>query len=130
MILDVVLVGLFDVFVGIDSWVFGEVLLVSFQVICECMQVEVQVKVEVVVGEGCVYLVENVKCEGVIVLFLGLQFEVLSIGEGVKFFCEDIVCIYYYGILIDGIVFDSFYQCGQLVEFLVGGVIVGWVEVL
>lgn len=51
-------------------------------------------------------------------------------GEGVILVCIDCVCVYYIGKLIDGIVFDSFVVCGEFVEFLVNGVISGWIEVL
>ena len=58
----------------------------------------------------------------------GLQFEVLSTGEGAKPSREDTVRTHYHGTLIDGTVFDSSYQRSR--EFPVGGVIAGWVEAL
>ena len=75
-------------------------------------------------------LAENAKREGVTVLPSGLQFEVLSTGEGAKPSREDTVRTHYHGTLIDGTVFDSSYQRGQPAEFPVGGVIAGWVEAL
>lgn len=38
------------------------------------------------------------------------------------------VKVYYCGILLDGIEFDLFYKCGELVEFLFNCVIFGWIE--
>ncbi len=130
MTLDAVLAGLSDAFAGIDSRVSGEALSASFQVIRERMQAEAQAKAEAAAGEGRAYLAENAKREGVTVLPSGLQFEVLSTGEGAKPFREDTVRTHYHGTLIDGTVFDSSYQRGQPAEFPVGGVIAGWVEAL
>ncbi|HBN9654599.1 FKBP-type peptidyl-prolyl cis-trans isomerase [Pseudomonas aeruginosa] len=126
MTLDAVLAGLSDAFAGIDSRVSGEALSASFQVIRERMQA----KAEAAAGEGRAYLAENAKREGVTVLPSGLQFEVLSTGEGAKPSREDTVRTHYHGTLIDGTVFDSSYQRGQPAEFPVGGVIAGWVEAL
>ncbi|MGV8442397.1 FKBP-type peptidyl-prolyl cis-trans isomerase, partial [Pseudomonas aeruginosa] len=81
-------------------------------------------------GEGRAYLAENAKREGVTVLPSGLEFEVLSTGEGAKPSREDTVRTHYHGTLIDGTVFDSSYQRGQPAEFPGGGVIAGWVEAL
>ncbi|ELC0917766.1 FKBP-type peptidyl-prolyl cis-trans isomerase [Pseudomonas aeruginosa] len=130
MTLDAVLAGLSDAFAGIDSRVSGEALSASFQVIRERMQAEAQAKAEAAAGEGRAYLAENAKREGVTVLPSGLQFEVLSTGEGAKPSSEDTVRTHYHGTLIDGTVFDSSYQRGQPAEFPVGGVIAGWVEAL
>ncbi|HCF7737306.1 peptidylprolyl isomerase [Pseudomonas aeruginosa] len=130
MTLDAVLAGLSDAFAGIDSRVSGEALSASFQVIRERMQAEAQAKAEAAAGEGRAYLAENAKREGVTVLPSGLQFEVLSTGEGTKPSREDTVRTHYHGTLIDGTVFDSSYQRGQPAEFPVGGVIAGWVEAL
>lgn len=130
MTLDAVLAGLSDAFAGIDSRVSGEALSASFQVIRERMQAEAQAKAEAAAGEGSAYLAENAKREGVTVLPSGLQFEVLSTGEGAKPSSEDTVRTHYHGTLIDGTVFDSSYQRGQPAEFPVGGVIAGWVEAL
>ncbi|HDZ3506672.1 TPA: FKBP-type peptidyl-prolyl cis-trans isomerase [Pseudomonas aeruginosa] len=130
MTLDAVLAGLSDAFAGIDSRVSGEALSASFQVIRERMQAEAQAKAEAAAGEGRAYLAENAKREGVTVLPSGLQFEVLSTGEGAKPSREDTVHTHYHGTLIDGTVFDSSYQRGQPAEFPVGGVIAGWVEAL
>ena len=60
----------------------------------------------------------------------GLQYEVLTAGEGNKPSAEDQVRTHYHGTLIDGTVFDSSYQRGQPAEFPVGGVIAGWTEAL
>jgi len=94
------------------------------------MQAEAQQKAEAAAAEGRAFLVENAKREGVVVLESGLQYEVLTAGEGAKPSREDSVRTHYHGTLIDGSVFDSSYQRGQPAEFPVGGVIAGWTEAL
>ena len=79
---------------------------------------------------GKVFLEENVKNEGVTVTESGLQFKVLTKGEGVIPASTDHVRVHYTGRLIDGTVFDSSVQRGQPAEFPVNGVIAGWVEAL
>jgi FKBP-type peptidyl-prolyl cis-trans isomerase FklB len=94
------------------------------------MQVEAQQKAEAAAAEGRAFLAENAKRDGVVVLESGLQYEVLSAGDGAKPTREDSVRTHYHGTLIDGSVFDSSYQRGQPAEFPVGGVIAGWTEAL
>lgn len=84
--------------------------------------------VEENIVKGEVFLVENGQKEGVIIIELGLQYEVMVEGEGVSLVVIDIVKVYYKGILLDGIEFDFFYFCGELVVFLLNCVILGWIE--
>lgn len=128
--LDAVLAGLADAFNGKPSQVGAAEMSASFQVIRERMQAEAQAKAEAAAAAGVAYLAENAKREGVTVLPSGLQYEVLTAGEGPKPSREDSVRTHYHGTLIDGTVFDSSYQRGQPAEFPVGGVIAGWTEAL
>lgn len=128
--LDALLAGLADAFNGKPSAVGADEMSASFQVIRERMQADAKAKAEAAAAEGVAYLAENAKREGVTVLPSGLQFEVLSAGEGRKPSREDTVRTHYHGTLIDGTVFDSSYQRGQPAEFPVGGVIAGWTEAL
>jgi len=128
--LDALLAGLADAFNGKPSAVGADEMSASFQVIRERMQADAKAKAEAAAAEGVDYLAENAKREGVTVLPSGLQFEVLSAGEGRKPSREDTVRTHYHGTLIDGTVFDSSYQRGQPAEFPVGGVIAGWTEAL
>ncbi|WP_181295853.1 FKBP-type peptidyl-prolyl cis-trans isomerase [Pseudomonas sp. Q2-TVG4-2] len=128
--LDAVIAGIRDAFTGTASQVSPEDLNASFAVIRERMQAEAQRKAEAAAGEGKAFLAENAKREGVTTLASGLQYEVLTAGEGVKPAAEDQVRTHYHGTLIDGAVFDSSYQRGQPAEFPVGGVIAGWTEAL
>lgn len=64
---------------------------------------------------------------------LGLEYVILESGDevGVSFEGGDNVVVYYEGCFNEGGgVFDSVFQCGEVVMFLVNWVILGWVEVL
>jgi len=60
----------------------------------------------------------------------GLQYEVITEGNGPKPTRADRVKVNYHGTLIDGTVFDSSVERGEPVEFGVGQVIPGWTEAL
>ena len=60
----------------------------------------------------------------------GLQYEVLTRGEGPKPEASDQVEVHYTGKLIDGTVFDSSVDRGMPATFGVTQVIPGWVEAL
>jgi FKBP-type peptidyl-prolyl cis-trans isomerase FklB len=128
--LDAILAGLTDAFAGKPSRVGQEEMSASFKVIREIMQAEAAAKAEAAAGEGLAFLAENAKRDGITTLASGLQFEVLTAGEGAKPSREDSVRTHYHGTLIDGTVFDSSYERGQPAEFPVGGVIAGWTEAL
>lgn len=128
--LEAVIAGIQDAFAGQDSRVSPQELNASFAVIRERMQAEAQKKAEAAAGEGRAFLAENAKREGVVTLASGLQYEVLTAGEGSKPGLDDQVRTHYHGTLIDGTVFDSSYQRGQPAEFPVSGVIAGWTEAL
>ena len=76
------------------------------------------------------FLTENGKREGVITLESGLQYQIMTQGEGAKPSADDRVKTHYHGTLIDGTVFDSSVDRGQPAVFPVNGVIRGWVEAL
>ncbi|MFB1010317.1 MAG: FKBP-type peptidyl-prolyl cis-trans isomerase, partial [Thiopseudomonas sp.] len=76
------------------------------------------------------FLQDNAKKDGVVTLESGLQYEILTTGEGDKPVRESTVRTHYHGTLIDGSVFDSSYERGQPAEFPVSGVIAGWTEAL
>jgi len=80
--------------------------------------------------EGIKFLAENRKKAGVVELPSGLQYMVLTKGEGEIPTITDQVKCHYHGTLIDGTVFDSSVQRGQPAVFPVNGVIQGWVEAL
>ncbi|MBL0868787.1 peptidylprolyl isomerase [Pectobacterium carotovorum] len=80
--------------------------------------------------EGQQFLAENAQKEGVNSTESGLQFRMLTQGEGSIPARQDRVRVHYTGRLIDGSVFDSSVQRGQPAEFPVSGVIPGWIEAL
>ena len=80
--------------------------------------------------EGIAFLEENKKKENVVALPSGLQYEILTEGNGPKPKATDKVRCHYHGTLIDGTVFDSSVQRGQPAVFGVNQVIQGWVEAL
>jgi FKBP-type peptidyl-prolyl cis-trans isomerase len=80
--------------------------------------------------EGEAYLAENGAKEGVITTESGLQYEVLTQGDGAVPTASDRVSIHYRGTTIDGQQFDSSYDRGAPAEFQVGGVVAGFGEVL
>ena len=79
---------------------------------------------------GASFLKENKTKEDVITLNSGLQYKVMSTGNGAIPKTGDTVRCHYEGRLINGTVFDSSYRRGEPAEFPVNGVIPGWVEAL
>lgn len=80
--------------------------------------------------EGETFLAENSKKEGVVTLESGLQYSVITEGNGDKPAATDTVEVHYSGTLLDGTEFDSSYKRGSTVSFPVNGVIPGWTEAL
>ncbi len=68
--------------------------------------------------------------EGVVTLPSGLQYEVITMGDGPKPSIDDSVECHYHGTLINGIVFDSSMDRGETATFPLKGVIAGWTEIL
>ncbi len=81
-------------------------------------------------ADGEAFLAENAKRDGITVTESGLQYEVITVGEGEKPSATSTVRTHYHGTLIDGSVFDSSYDRGEPAEFPVNGVIAGWTEAL
>ena len=82
------------------------------------------------IEKGKAFLAENAKKEGVVTLPSGLQYEVITEGNGKKPSATDRVKCHYEGTLIDGTLFDSSIKRGQPAVFGVNQVIQGWVEAL
>lgn len=79
---------------------------------------------------GKAFLEENKKKEGVVVLPSGLQYKVLTQGNGPVPTATQKVKVNYEGHLIDGTEFDSSYKRGQAATFKANQVIKGWTEAL
>jgi FKBP-type peptidyl-prolyl cis-trans isomerase FklB len=80
--------------------------------------------------DGEVFLAENKKKEGVVTLPSGLQYKVLTMGNGKKPRATDKVTLNYRGVLIDGTEFDNSYKRGEPAVFPVNGIIKGLSEAL
>jgi FKBP-type peptidyl-prolyl cis-trans isomerase len=76
------------------------------------------------------FLSDNFKKEGVKTTLSGLQYEILSEGEGTHPGPTSQVTVHYHGTLVDGTIFDSSVQRGTPATFGVNQVIPGWTEAL
>lgn len=74
------------------------------------------------------FLKENGTKEGVTTTESGLQYKVISQGDGAKPKAEDIVKVHYKGTLMDGTEFDSSYSRNEPAVFPLNQVIPGWTE--
>lgn len=80
--------------------------------------------------EGEEFLAANAGKEGVVTLPSGLQYKVISEGNGRKPGLKDKVRCHYSGTFVDGTKFDSSYDRGEAAVFGVNQVIAGWTEAL
>ncbi len=79
-------------------------------------------------AEGEAFLAENAQAEGVVVTDSGLQYKVLTAGDGARPAASDTVEVHYRGTLLDGTEFDSSYARNQSSSFALDKVIPGWTE--
>ena len=78
--------------------------------------------------KGHAFLAENKNNDGVTELPSGLQYKVLTEGDGEKPMAFNKVTCHYHGTLINGTVFDSSVRRGQPATFPLDRVISGWTE--
>ncbi|MBT3137093.1 FKBP-type peptidyl-prolyl cis-trans isomerase [Alteromonas sp. ALT199] len=128
--IDAVVAGLKDAFAGQAPQVDNDTLRDAFGEIHKRMQAVKEEASKAVIEEGTKYLEENAKRDEVTVTESGLQYEVVTEGDGETPNASSTVRVHYHGTLIDGTTFDSSYERGQPAEFPVGGVIKGWTEAL
>jgi len=79
-------------------------------------------------AEGEAFLAANAEKEGVTVTDSGLQYRVITEGEGASPDADDRVTVHYRGKLINGVEFDSSYARGEPATFGLNQVIPGWTE--
>ncbi len=79
---------------------------------------------------GELFLQENAKKPGIVTTASGLQYEVITKGNGALPTDVNSVKVHYHGTLIDGTVFDSSIDRKEPVVFPVNQVIPGWTEAL
>jgi len=128
--LEAAIAGINDAFSGNGPRIPGEEINAAFQVIQASVEAEKAENAKQFAGEGEAFLAENAKRDEVTVLESGLQYEVLTAGEGDIPTAQSVVSTHYRGTLINGQQFDSSYDRGEPAEFPVGGVIAGWTEAL
>jgi len=85
-------------------------------------------KPNIIAGEQ--FLSSNKNKPGVITTASGLQYEVITQGNGPKPAITDTVVCHYKGTFLNGNVFDESYSKGQPIVFGLTGVIRGWTEAL
>jgi FKBP-type peptidyl-prolyl cis-trans isomerase len=126
--------GLTDALEGKDSRLTDEEIMTAMksfqQKQMEKQKAERELASEEAKKEAETFLAENAKKDGVVTTESGLQYKVLTKGEGKTPSAEDMVEVNYRGTFINGEEFDSSYKRGQSVSFPVGGVIAGWTEAL
>ncbi|CAO97994.1 FkbP-type peptidyl-prolyl cis-trans isomerase [Erwinia tasmaniensis Et1/99] len=127
---DALLAGLRDALEGNAPTVPVDVVHRALREVHERAEVVRQERQKALAVEGQKFLEENAQREGVSSTESGLQFSVLTQGEGAIPSRQDRVRVHYTGKLIDGSVFDSSVQRGEPAEFPVSGVIPGWIEAL
>lgn len=76
------------------------------------------------------FLVKNKERSEVMVTESGLQYEVITMGNGPRPTTDNVVKVHYTGTLIDGTEFDSSVRRGEPAVFPLSGVIEGWTEAL
>lgn len=131
---DILKQGLDDGFSGAEPKLSKEEMTAAQEEFAATLQAEQAAQIEEMKEKnsaaGQAYLEENKNKEGVMVTESGLQYEVITAGEGEMPSADDTVKVDYVGTLIDGTEFDSSIERGEPVTFPVGQVIPGWTEAL
>ena len=91
-------------------------------------QVKYQKAAQESLEKSQIFLARNSKKPGIVVLESGLQYRVLTKGNGIKPSITDHVTVHYEGRLIDGTLFESSYSSNQPATFQLNRVIAGWTE--
>jgi len=78
--------------------------------------------------EGARFLAANARKEGVKTTESGLQYQVITEGEGATPDPDDVVRVHYKGSLLDGETFDSSYERNEPAVFSLQQVVPGWQE--
>jgi FKBP-type peptidyl-prolyl cis-trans isomerase len=78
--------------------------------------------------ESAKFLEENKKNPKITTTASGLQYEVITLGNGPKPLATDEVTVHYAGSLVNGTEFDSSYKRGEPLKLPLNGVIKGWTE--
>lgn len=124
--------GLRDAIAGGDAKFSDQEMMAAMQALQQEMMVRQQARAQQQAGENAAaaeeFFATNGAREGVVTLPSGLQYEVLSEGDGPKPAATDTVSVHYKGTLLDGTEFDSSYSRGTPATFPLNRVIAGWTE--
>jgi len=128
--MDALVLGVRDAVGGIAPQVSEE----ELQAVVGRIQEQEEARMAVLAKEQAVlndkYLSENGEREEITTTESGLQYEVLTSGDGAMPKEDSVVRTHYHGTLLDGTVFDSSVDRGQPAEFPLNQVISGWTEAL
>lgn len=102
----------------------------AFQSMQQKLKAEEAQKAAQYAEQGTAFLEQNAQRDEVTVTASGLQYEIISTGDGDKPKVNSTVRTHYRGTLINGTEFDSSYSRNAPTEFPVNGVIAGWTEAL
>lgn len=91
-------------------------------------QAEAVAKAKTNLDEGAKFMAANANKPGVKTTDSGLQYQVLTEGEGAKPKADQTVRVHYKGELLDGTTFDSSYDRGEPAVFALNQVAPGWAE--
>jgi len=122
--------GIADAFNSVEPQVDEATVRAAFTIIQKKIEDAEAQNANVYAKEGEAYLAENAKRDDITVTDSGLQYEVLTQGEGEIPTANSTVSTHYRGTLINGEEFDSSYSRNEPTEFPVNGVIKGWTEAL
>ncbi len=127
---DAMLDGIRDVMQGAEPQLDDAVIGAAFQEITKQIEAQKAEQHQEAMAEGEKFLAENSQRPEINITESGLQYEVLTEGDGESPQADSKVQVHYEGTLISGEMFDSSVKRGQPAEFPVNGVIKGWTEAL
>lgn len=134
MDIDAFTLGLRDAFSGAEQRLSQEEIQAEMMAFQEQLEAEQSANQEALATSNAAaaqaFMAENAQRDGVTTTDSGLQYEVMTMGDGVTPGPDDTVEVHYSGKLLDGTEFDSSYKRGEPVTFGVGQVIAGWTEAL
>lgn len=119
-----------DVLNGKDPKISEQEMQASMQKMYEKRRTNMKAEAEKNKTVGSEFLAKNKDKGDVKTLESGLQYQVMTAGDGAKPGENDTVKVHYKGTLIDGTEFDSSYKRDKPAEFPVKAVIPGWTEAL